>query len=102
MLVYVSKNIIYVHYLYFYSITHKSFYRRSRASSRGSVFDLLNTPTNCTLSVSAPGSRRGSKPSISIEQEPDPESYGKKMKKNKKLFFRTLWHAYLNICSCFG
>ena len=53
------------------------YYRRSRASSRGSVFDLLNTPTNCTLSVSAPGSRRGSKPSISIEQEPDPESYGK-------------------------
>ena len=55
------------------------YYRRSRASSRGSVFDLLNTPTNCTLSVSAPGSRRGSKPSISIEQEPDPESYGKQI-----------------------
>ena len=82
---------MYIIYI-FYSITHNFFYRRSRASSRGSVFDLLNTPTNCTLSVSAPGSRRGSKPSISIEQEPDPESYGKKMKKINilQLFFCTL------------
>ena len=44
---------------------------------RGSIFDLLNTPAGANLSISAPGSRRGSRPNISIEQEPDPESYGK-------------------------
>ena len=56
------------------------YFRRSRA---GSIFDLLNTPSNqANLSVSAPGSRRGSRPSISIEPEADPESYGKKCSVN--------------------
>lgn len=49
--------------------------RRSRASSRGSIFDLLNAPNQNLMSASAPGSRRGSRPSISIEPEADPESY---------------------------
>lgn len=51
------------------------FNRRSRASSRGSIFDLLNAPNQNLMSASAPGSRRGSRPSISIEPEADPESY---------------------------
>lgn len=48
--------------------------RRSRASSKGSIFDFLATPSSTALlSASAPNSRRGSRPSISVE--PDPESY---------------------------
>lgn len=41
------------------------------------MLDLLNAPSQGFMTASAPGSRRGSRPSISIEPEPDPESYGK-------------------------